>query len=71
MLCYKDKTFCGSNCMNTYCYRYFSEHDKLAARCWWSHDPDNAPIAFSDFSDTCKGYINPLDYLAELDSKEI
>lgn len=56
-LCYKDKTFCYSDCVNVKCYRYFSKEDQDGARQWWSHDPDNAPIAMSDFSDTCKAYI--------------
>jgi hypothetical protein len=56
MICYKDRTFCYSNCTNKNCYRFFGEEEKEGARKWWSHDPDNAPIAFSDFSATCEAY---------------
>ena len=58
MICYKDKTFCDSNCTNSNCWRFLSDAEKEGARKWWHHDPDNAPIAFSDFSDTCKEYTN-------------
>lgn len=56
MICYKDKTFCGSDCVNVGCHRYFSEEERENARKWWKHDPDNAPVAFSDFSKNCPGY---------------
>lgn len=57
MICYRDKTFCSSDCINTACHRYFSDEVRQGARKWWDHDPDKAPIAFSDFSDGCEGYI--------------
>lgn len=60
-MCYKDKTFCDSDCTNTKCFRYFGDEEKEGARRWWSHDPDNAPIAFSDYSDTCKSYLGAND----------
>lgn len=56
MLCYKDKTFCYSDCTNSKCYRFFGEEERIGSRKWWSHDPDNAPIAFSDFSKNCEDY---------------
>ena len=59
MICYKDKTFCSSNCTNKDCHRFFSDEAREGARKWWRHDPDNAPIAFSDFSGTCPVYIKP------------
>ena len=55
-LCYKDKTFCSAKCKTVSCHRNFTEQDREAARRWWSHDPDNAPVAFSDFSDRCSDY---------------
>ena len=56
MICYKDKTFCGSDCIMTECHRFFSAETRRGARAWWSHDPDNAPVAFSDFSKSCPHY---------------
>lgn len=56
MICYKDMTFCKSDCLNTKCFRYFGSKQAKGAREWWSHDPDNAPVAFSDFSSRCEGY---------------
>lgn len=53
MICYKDMTFCSAECVNRKCRRNFSPEVAEGARKWWSHDPDNAPIAFSDFSDRC------------------
>lgn len=58
MICYKDMTFCCSDCTNDSCFRYFGEEQSKGAKEWWSHNSDNAPVAFSDFSDTCKGYRN-------------
>ena len=59
MICYKDKTFCDSDCVRRQCHRNFSEVERAGSRAWWSHDPDNAPVAFSDFSDTCADYTPP------------
>jgi len=56
-LCYKDKTFCLSDCINTECFRHFGEAEREGSRKWWSHDPDNTPVAMSDFSWACDGYI--------------
>ena len=34
MLCYKDQTFCDSDCTKEDCYRYFSdEEEKRAKKC--------------------------------------
>lgn len=56
-MCYKDKTFCSSDCINSDCYRYFSEEDRKGAEKWanWL-GIEEAPIAWSDFSDTCPLY---------------
>jgi len=56
MICYKDKTFCLSDCVRKDCYRFLSEEDRKGARIWWSHDPENAPIAVADFSNDCIWY---------------
>ena len=47
-LCYKDRTFCASDCMVSDCWRYFGPEQSEGARRWWSHDPDNAPIAWHE-----------------------
>jgi len=57
MLCYKDKTFCNSDCIVSSCFRFFGEAEREGSRKWWDHDPDNAPIAVSDFSGVCEHYI--------------
>ena len=56
-LCYRDMTFCASDCINTDCARHFGEAEREGSRLWWGHDPDNAPIAVSDFSGVCEHYI--------------
>ena len=56
-LCYKDRTFCASDCINTKCYRHFGEEEREGARKWWDHDPDNAPVAMSDYSWDCGDYM--------------
>lgn len=56
MLCFKDQTFCSARCANFDCFRNFTDEVHQQSRQWWAHDPDNAPIAFSDFSDKCSEY---------------
>ena len=58
MICFRDMTFCGSDCTNTYCRRHFSEQVVFAAREWWGGD--DAPIALSDFSQDCDEYCAPI-----------
>lgn len=51
MICYKDKTFCASDCVKEDCYRYLSyEEDHRAKRCGLN-------IAISDCSHECKDYV--------------
>lgn len=57
MICYKDRTFCNSDCINTSCFRNFTDTERRGTRMWWSHDPDNVPIAMADFSKDCGDYI--------------
>lgn len=57
MICYLDRAFCSAACANHNCPRHFTDEIQLAAREWWSHDPDHAPIAFSDFSKDCEEYM--------------
>ena len=57
MICYKDQTFCSSDCKNDKCFRHWSDEVHQAAREWWGHDQGHPPVAFSDFSKTCPEYI--------------
>lgn len=59
MICFRDMTFCGSDCINTACHRHFGEDDRAAARQWWGNE--NAPVAYSDFSGNCPDYRKPKD----------
>ena len=56
MICYRDMTFCSAACANYTCPRNYTDDVHLAARQWWSHDPDNVPVAFMDFSKDCGEY---------------
>ena len=51
MLCYRDRTFCSSDCTNTSCWRYLSPTDEIRAK------ELDLPVAYSDFSGDCPGYI--------------
>lgn len=54
MFSYRDMTFCSaSECANKECNRYLSEFVLEGARTWGGED---APIAISDFSQTCTSY---------------
>jgi hypothetical protein len=54
MICYRDMTFCASDCRNTKCRRYFGEDQRKGAVEWWGSD--DAPVAMADFSKTCEDY---------------
>jgi len=57
-LCYKDKTFCKSDCVNTQCHRNFSPQVSAEADAWAeSFGLEYAPIAMSDFSGDCDQYL--------------
>ena len=56
MICFKDRTFCSADFKTFSCHRQFTDELHQQSRDWWGHDPDNAPVAFSDFSDTCQSY---------------
>lgn len=61
MICFRDTTFCASDCTNSVCRRHFGEDDKAAARKWAEQSgfKDGAPVAFSDFSEGCEDYMAP------------
>lgn len=56
MMCYRDMTFCSSDCNNEKCFRFFGQEQQKAADNWWGKP--GAPIAMTDFSKTCKEYTN-------------
>jgi len=62
MLCFKDMTFCSAVCDNKTCFRQFTKEEQEASEKWWDHDPDNAPVAFSDFSKNCDEYVMPTNF---------
>lgn len=53
MLCYKDMTFCSANCHTICPIKLTPQVEEAAAKWWGSSD---APIAVSNYSDTCQEY---------------
>jgi len=51
MLCYKDITFCESDCVNTECFRHKSkvDHEETRRR--------KIAVCYSDFSKECEDYL--------------
>jgi len=62
MICYRDKTFCNSDCINTDCSRKLTTQVINDAEAWWGGA--NAPIAITNFATTCESYIGK-DYEQE------
>ena len=58
-MCYKDRTFCESDCTNSGCFRYFGPKERAAAIKWWGSE--DLPLAVSDFSSDCEGYKKGLE----------
>ena len=57
MMCYRDMTFCSGACQNNHCPRLWSDELQKRADEWWKGMDGDAPVAFSDFTDTCPDYI--------------
>jgi hypothetical protein len=57
MINYKDRTWCGSDCINTDCPRNMTPDEYDRAKVWWGSVP--VPIAFADLSKDCPDYIAP------------
>jgi hypothetical protein len=53
MLCYKDRTFCKSDCKNSECFRYYDEGVAKDASDF------GLPVAVSDYSKSCQYYLPP------------
>lgn len=51
MMCYKDRTFCASDCTNKDCFRFLpdEERNKAAAAGFL--------FSFADFSENCDAYV--------------
>lgn len=59
MLCYKDMTFCGSDCINSSCPRFISQQVEQESLTWTKTFGAHATeglLAVSDFSSRCGGY---------------
>jgi hypothetical protein len=61
---FRDEAFCGSNCTNTVCRRYFTQAAKENAGAWWKTVSGDLPpswplVAFADFSLECETYMPP------------
>ena len=51
---FKDRTFCSSDCIETGCWRFFSDKLHEEAVEWWGSE--DYPIATADFSTRCEAY---------------
>lgn len=49
MICFLDKTFCGSKNCDGSCGRQWTKELEERAKKWWGGD--GAPVAFSNFCD--------------------
>jgi len=50
MICYRDMSFCQSDCTNTECPRFISEAAVEGS------EKTGLPLSVSDFSETCPEY---------------
>jgi hypothetical protein len=57
MICFRDMSFCASNCANRDCRRNYGPEEKAAAREWWGGD--DAPVALANFRTGCADYKEP------------
>lgn len=64
MLCFRDMTFCGSDCTNVACPRHFGPDDDEATKRWWGGS--GAPVAFGDYAPRCADYTPPTSADASL-----
>lgn len=64
MFCYKDMTFCGSDCIQHNCMRYFGAKQHAEATKWWGRE--DYPVAKADFSLNCDMYKAPEETTEEV-----
>lgn len=55
MICYRDMSFCASDCTRSDCDRHWDDEKRQAADDWWGKP--GAPVAFMDFSWSCPSYV--------------
>lgn len=60
MLCFKDQTFCGSDCVNEDCHRYFGDAQRAEAKAWAARSGLRfPPVMMADYSKRCDDYRKP------------
>ncbi len=56
MICYKDKTFCDTDCKpKEFCSKQYTKKIQADANKWWGKE--GAPVMVADFSKDCNLYI--------------
>lgn len=58
-ICFRDMTFCGSDCTNSGCNRNLTPDLQSRARDWWNGMPGEPPIAFAALHLSCDQYQPP------------
>ena len=58
MLCFRDQTFCASNCVRSECEKHFGPDDKEAAEAWAKRIGlyPAVPVSRNDHSGECPDY---------------
>lgn len=62
MLCFRDMTFCDSDCVNKTCVRLLTPELRSQAESWWNPfglKTTEPPIALADFREGCADYKPP------------
>lgn len=61
MICFHDRAFCGSDCVNRKCSRNLTPEFERDARRWWEQfkSAEPVPIAYCDFRTGCNAYESP------------
>lgn len=62
MMCYRDRTYCGSDCINNKCDRFISQEVEDSSLAWtktFKPDATEGLLAISDLSVDCEYYIKP------------
>jgi len=54
VICFRDTTFCASDCTKQECSRFYGDKEREAAAEWWGKT--GAPVAFAAFHRACPTY---------------